>query len=342
MKKIIYLPFEELPQRYTEMWNYSFIKKMSPDDIIVNGNSSSSNTIENGEFLDTFNTIKFKQSQIIEVANLFQQKRINDGDAFFIPDIFYPGIESIKYMAELSDIKIHIIAFNHAGRADEDDFVQKLKQWSDVQEQAWHDMADIVLVGSQYHAYRVRKKFNHKDIRVVGAIWNSEWMAHRTSHLSEEKKDYVIWPHRISKEKGFDLLLQVANANKDLQFLITSCGKNRLNGISLPSNVTYKPNLTKEQYLSLFKGAKYYLSTAHQETFGYTVQEAIFFKCKIIVPRYACYQEYVDDSCLVDYADMTKENFITEKFLNCNIDKNNQFHNNAELIYQICTTSENA
>ena len=41
--------------------------------------------------------------------------------------------------------------------------------------------------------------------------------------------------------------------------------------------------------------AKYYLSTAHQETFGYTVQEAITYGCHILAPYRACYSEMLPD-----------------------------------------------
>ena len=337
MKKIIYLPFEHLPQRYTEMWNSSFRKELQPNDIVVRGDDSGSHIIQTGEFLDTFNTIRFKQSQISEAANMFQHKEINNGDVFFIPDIFYPGMEAIRYMAELSGIKVGIVAFNHAGRADEDDFVQNLNTWADVQEQAWHDMSDIVLVGSQYHANRVKNKFKHNDVRVVGAIWDKEWMVKKTRHLPSKKEDYVIFPHRISKEKGIDLFLEIARSNENLQFVITSCGKGDLKGIELPNNVSYMPNLTKEQYFEIFKKARYYLSTAFQETFGYTVQEAIFFDCKIIAPNYASYPEYLNKCCLVEREDMSKQNFIQDKFLyDIDIDMSFQFEDNAKKIYKIC------
>jgi glycosyltransferase involved in cell wall biosynthesis len=39
--------------------------------------------------------------------------------------------------------------------------------------------------------------------------------------------------------------------------------------------------------------ARWYLSTAYQETFGYTIQEAIYFGCEILVPNRACCPEMV-------------------------------------------------
>ena len=37
--------------------------------------------------------------------------------------------------------------------------------------------------------------------------------------------------------------------------------------------------------------AKWYLSTAYQETFGYTIQEAIYFGCEILVPNRGLFEE---------------------------------------------------
>jgi hypothetical protein len=50
--------------------------------------------------------------------------------------------------------------------------------------------------------------------------------------------------------------------------------------------------------------AKYYLSFAYQETFGYTLQEAIHFRCKIAVPNRACYPEMVNKEALFENLDV--------------------------------------
>ena len=90
MSKLIYLPFENLPQRYTAMWNDAFIKERSFGDIIVYGTTEERRII-NGQFLDINATIIHKAQQIERVAELFAENKIEDGDVFFVPDIFFSG-----------------------------------------------------------------------------------------------------------------------------------------------------------------------------------------------------------------------------------------------------------
>lgn len=341
MGKIIYLPFENIPQRYTEMWNDSFIEVMSTEDLVIEVKSQPL-AIENGQFLDTFGTITHKSKQMAIVSKLFQDGKINDGDVFFVPDIFYPGLESIRYMAELSGIDVKIVAFNHAGRADKDDFVQKLGSWADYQEQAWHDICDVVLVGSNYQADRVKMKFRPKRVEVVGAVWNKKWMDNRClGKMQEPKEEFVIWPHRICAEKGFEHLLTIANVNPNMTFMITTCGPNRWpQDVAMPKNILYLYNLTKDQYYEYFQKAKYYLSTAYQETFGYTLQEAIYFQCQIIVPDYACYPEFARKECRLSHRSMLVSGLVSEvyKFKHKSLVMGHEelFPDNAGRIYEIC------
>lgn len=341
MSKIIYLAFENLPQRYTKMWNDSFISCMSSNDIVVWGNNQEERVIKNGEFLDICDTIAYKQTQIIKVADLFNKGIIEDGNTFFVPDIFYPGLASIRYMSELIGIKVKIVAFNHAGRADKDDFVQKLKAWSDIQEQAWHEMCDVILVGSKYHKERVAKAFRKDNIVVTGAIWSKTWIDNYCKGISRKKENYIIYPHRPCREKRFDLFLEIAKKNPSLNFVITSSGNNRLQGVQLPLNVTYKYNLTKKEYYEIFAHAKGYLSTAFQETFGYTLQEAIYFNCQVVVPDYACYREYANESSIVSFKHMCQEGYLTKLYNEKNLRKSKQFTDNAQFFYKICKQENN-
>lgn len=332
--KLIYLPFENLPQRYTKMWNDSFIAQMKENDICVFLDEEEKK-IKKGEFLDISGTIIHKSEQIKKVAELFDKEIIKDGDVFFVPDIFFPAIEGIRYMAELSNISVKIVAFNHAGRADSTDYVQRLGNWADVQEKAWHDVCDLVLVGSKYHAEKIKNKFYIEPI-VTGAIWSNAWMNRYKNLKNTNKEEFVIFPHRLSKEKGVEDFIEIANKNKRLQFVVTSSGNPK--EIQLPNNVKYLPNLTKKEYYEVFSKARYYLSTAYQETFGYTLQEAIYFGCKIIAPNDLSYIEYADARCLMEREEMKKENAITNKFAEIKAEWNTNIEDNASKIYKICTT----
>ena len=103
--KIIYLPIENLEQRYTTMMNDTLRPLV---DVYVYPKITMPKKIGIGQFLDVFNTIRFKAAQLQMVANMFAKGQVHDGDAFLVGDIFFPGIESIRYMAELAHIEVFV------------------------------------------------------------------------------------------------------------------------------------------------------------------------------------------------------------------------------------------
>ena len=290
--KIIYIPLEELPQRYTGMMNQAIYPKV---DISLYPKVEIDKEIKRGQFLDIVNTCKFKAAQLQMIADLFNEGKVNNGDTFLIGDIFFPGIEMIKYMAELQEIDVKVYGINYAGRADSTDFVQKLGHWSDASELGYHQICDGIFVGSDDHKYNVCEYFglNTATVHTTGLIWDLCYMQEFHEEIGYvEKEDFVIWPHRWCNEKGIDELIQYANrTNKKI--IVTSSGPAKDCGTNLPRNIEFKFNLTKKEYFTLMAKARWYLSTCYQETFGYTIQEAIFFNCNILVPNRACCPEMV-------------------------------------------------
>jgi glycosyltransferase involved in cell wall biosynthesis len=288
MSKIIYLPLEELPQRYTGMMNAAIYPKV---DISLYPKIEIDTEIKRGQFLDIVNTCKFKAAQLQMVADLFNEGKVENGDAFLIGDIFFPGIEMIKYMSELQGMDVKVFGINYAGRADKTDFVQQLSYWADASEAGYHFICDGIFVGSSDHANNVCDHFglNPATVYRTGLVWDLEYM-NQFPRLGD-KEDFVIWPHRFSKEKGIDELIEFAKFT-DKKIIITSSGPAKDLG-KLPKNIEYRHSLTKTEYFDLMRRAKWYLSTAYQETFGYTIQEAIYFGCEILVPNRACCPEMV-------------------------------------------------
>jgi glycosyltransferase involved in cell wall biosynthesis len=143
-------------------------------------------------------------------------------------------------------------------------------------------------------------------------IWSSEYVEKIYQRGHDDKKDRTVWPHRISKEKGIDDFILIAEKNFLSDYVITSCGN--IPKVDLPSNVEVKANLTKHEYYQVLSNSKYYLSTAYQETFGYTLQEAIYYGCLIAVPNRAAYPEMVPSRCLFDSLDDIKFNPVGELY----------------------------
>jgi glycosyltransferase involved in cell wall biosynthesis len=336
MSKIIFIPIEKLPARYTEMMYESVQRYLTGADLIVYPNVDIDTQIKRGQFLDIVNTCKFKSAQLQEIATLFNDGKIHDGDVFLVGDIFFPGIESIRYMAELLNIKVKIYGINYAGRADSTDFVQNLSKWADASELGYHLICDGIFVGSEDHKRNVVSYFNipEETVHVTGLIWDLDYMNKFKEMIGNvEKEDFIIWPHRWCNEKGIDELRKFAEySNKKI--IVTSSGPVKDVG-PVPSNIEFKFNLTKLSYFRLMAKARWYLSTGFQETFGFTLQEAILFNCNILVPDRACYAEMVPDICI--YNDISE---IDEKFDNQDLtvpyDWTWRWNGNAKLMLDIC------
>ena len=289
--KIHYIPLENLEQRYTIMMN----KAIEPYvDTILYPKQRVSGKIESGQFLDIFNTCTFKARQLELISLSFKNNEIKDGDVFLVGDIFFPGIEMIKYMSELQGITVKVYGFNYAGRADSTDFVRQLGNWSDYSEKGYHLLCDGIFVGSYDHKKNVVSYFDldPNKVHVSGLIWDLDFMD-SFNLATDEKNDFVIWPHRFSNEKGIKELKQFAELT-DKKIVVTSSGPHREYSVEMPRNVVFLFDLTKAEYYTLFSKARWYLSTAYQETFGYTIQEAIYFRCNILVPNRACSPEMVE------------------------------------------------
>lgn len=336
MSKVIFVPIEKIPARYTEMMFDAVCKHLNSTDIVVYPNVEIDSQIKRGQFLDIVNTCKFKAAQLQEIAELFNQEKIQDGDVFLIGDIFFPGIESIRYMAELMDINVKIYGINYAGRADSTDFVQKLDGWADFSEAGYHLICDGIFAGSDDHKKNIVNYFNlpWSSVHTTGLIWDLEYMQKYKDAIGKiEKEDFIIWPHRWCDEKGiYDLIDFAFTTNKKI--IVTSSGPVR-DVIRVPENIEFQFNLTKLEYFTLMAKARWYLSTGYQETFGFCTQEAIFFGCNILVPDQACYSEMVPAVNI--YTDI---NEIDAKFDNEDLtipfEWTWRWHDNAKLMLDIC------
>ncbi len=293
--KIHYIPLENQEQRYNTQMNkivYPYVDKVYYPDF-------TERAIKKGQFLDLERTIEFKSLQMALISKAFQDGEVSDGDVFFFADMFFPSIEAIKYMAELQGLSVKIVGFNYAGRADKTDFVQKLGRWSDSAEKSYHDVCDLIFVGSEFHKKNVVNYFNLPESKVIvtGYIWDKSFCSDLVKE-KYDKEDYVIFPHRLSAEKGITELLEYAQIT-DKKIIVTSSGKRDDSSIlfvngKIPENIEYVYGLSKKQYYTIMAKAKWYLSTAYQETFGYTIREATHFSCILAVPNRACCPEMVE------------------------------------------------
>lgn len=280
-------------------------------NVTVVGGQDLGGEIRVGSFLDSDGTNYWKFAQLQEICKLFRNNEIKDNDIFFVSDLWFPGLESIKYMAMFHNITVKIVGFFHAGSWTETDFVRELEPWAANLERGWFDMIDEVYLGSEFIKSEIVEKTRARYFRrliVTGLPFDYDYVK---SFSNPVKEDLVIFTGRLVDEKQpwvFDNL--------------------KVRGTKIK---TMEQNLKKEDYYRLLGKAKVIFSSALQENFGYGPIEGITLGCMPVMPNRLAYKEQYPEGYRYQTAKQAEEminnflrnykdvSFLTERHKN-NVD----------------------
>jgi len=290
---IYYLPLEHLDKRYTALMDKQLMrefKKQAKPFKKVDGELLTT-SIETGAFLDSEGTNYFKFSQLQKVCELFKKGKIKDGDIFFVSDLWFPGIESIKYMAYFRGITVKIKGFLHAGSFTETDFVRGIEDWAKWIEKGWIQSFDTVFLGSEHIKRELIEKgriIDFKRLKVTGLPFNTEDLYKVVKPLPWKfKEDIVVFAGRLDDEKQpwqFDYVerrFKEKYPEEKVRFVKTMDLK-----------------LSKKEYLKFLRKSKVFFSSALQENFGYSALESASYNCGLVLPNKLAYPEFYSSSCL--------------------------------------------
>lgn len=310
MSKVIYLPLEPLHERYTEQmkrWVEADLVATGTDYTTVEGDPTS-DSIQNGQWLDITSTIAYKASQIRKLAKLFEDGVIVKGDWILLGDVWFPGIESIKYMADLMLGKdsIKFAGWHYAGCYDKHDFLAKgLGEWGKRWERhAIRNILDLVVVGSHFHKkYLVEGVGEDVASKILpyGLAWDHTELLPYHSMI---KKKIVVFPHRNAPEKQPHLFRMAAQHfwrhHPEWKFVISTSGQA---DIAESQNVSVVKHTSKDSYYKFLAECSIFYSSALQETFGYALHEAIVLGLSIVAPNRCSYPETLQDDSRFLYND---------------------------------------
>lgn len=283
--KLFNVPIESLEERYSKQWNENFPqefvkRKIDCQDIYPTINFPKTHKIKVGQFLDAIDTNQFKAYQIAEICSHIRAGNVKDGDVFFFHDIWFPGIEALFYIRDTTGIKFKICGMLHAGTYDPWDYLTQcnLTRWAKKFEECIFNEIDLIFVATAFHKKLLLTKRSiakHSKVKVTGfPLWDKEdWNI-------INKRNYVVFPHRLSPEKGpedFDQLSWEFRAERD---------RNEMTFVKTKNECS-----TKAEYYYLLKRSKIALSFAKQETWGIAQQEAMFRGCIPLVPNRLSYPE---------------------------------------------------
>lgn len=303
--KIYHVPIEPYETRYTADWIQQFENEFNKAGVeyeTIYG-TPVTKRIKDGCVLDACGTHIYKFSQLLCLMNKINMGEVKDGDIIFFCDLWFPGIESLFYVRNITKIDFKIVGILHAGTYDMHDFTYRegMRSWGKYVEASWMEGADQIFVATYFHKQLILQNqflsvgdsLNSKlisKIKVTGIPFYAENL--RDKYLSDEikKENIIAFPHRLDIEKHPELLVSLENylKNKHIDATIVK---------------TMEVAKNREEYFNILARSKVMVSFAEQETFGYSTVESMALNNIVIVPNKLSYKETVPEDCRYDSLD---------------------------------------
>ena len=287
------IDLESVESRYTKQWKTHFpslLKSKGIDVTVIEGPTDIPAATTPGAFLNFGGTNIYKSAQLEQIAKLFCEGKIKDGDYFLYTDAWNPTVIQLKYMAELLGIKLRIGGMWHAGSYDPQDFLGRLigdASWVRKAEMSMYDCYDDNFFATRFHIDLFTNTFwdDDRDIdrQLLHSIRQVGWpMEYIESDLSDyknmEKENIILFPHRIAPEKQPEVFDYLAEQMPEYKWI--KC---------------QEENLSKEDYHKLLGKAKLVFSANLQETLGISVYEGLVVGAIPMVPDRLSYSEMWSD-----------------------------------------------
>ena len=287
---IYIVDLEAVDTRYTKEWKKYLPLQLkrhtnSKIEVISGGNTPQATTP--GAFLNFGGTNVYKAKQMQQIGEMFCNGKIKDGDYFLYTDAWNPTVLQLRYMAELLKIKIRIGGLWHAGSYDPQDFLGRLigdKPWVRNAERSMFETYDNNFFASDFHINMFVDTFKEfgnyvglttdkTKVRRVG--WPMEYLeGSMSAYKGMEKKDIILFPHRIAPEKQPDIFYDLKDALPQYEFIVCQ-----------------EKELSKNEYHNLLGEAKMVFSANLQETLGISWYEGCLVDTMPLIPDRLSYTE---------------------------------------------------
>ena len=285
MNKLWLIDIEAVDSRYTKQWKEHLPWQMSKAGIlnleVISGGEVPQTTTP-GAFLNFAGTNSYKSQQLQILAKAFADGKVDDDDYFLYTDAWNPTVIQLKYMAELLGKKIKIGGLWHAGSYDPADFLGRLigdKPWVRLAEESMYHCYDHNFFATDFHL----DMFSHillngpggpsKKNKIVG--WPMEYLETTLEpYKGMEKKNKILFPHRIAPEKQLDIFKDLAATMPEFEWVICQ-----------------ERNFTKDEYHKELGEAKMVFSANLQETLGISCYEGALVGAGPMVPDRLSYSE---------------------------------------------------
>lgn len=276
---------EAVDTRYTKQWKDYLPKQLqraTNENVKVISGGEVPQATTPGAFLNFAGTNNYKSQQMLEISRLFANGEVKDNDYFLYTDAWNPTVIQLRYMSELLGIDISIGGLWHAGSYDPADFLGRLigdKPWVRHAEMSMFECYDDNFFASDFHIDMFTDVFDEDyaidwdKIKRVG--WPMEYLKNSLdSYKGMEKRDLILFPHRIAPEKQVDIFRDLKERLPQYEFIVCQ-----------------DQELSKNEYHNLLGEAKLVFSANLQETLGISWYEGAIVDAIPMVPDRLSYSE---------------------------------------------------
>ena len=285
---------EAVDTRYTKQWKEHLPEQLqralvqdtavlAEVEVISGGDVPQATTP--GAFLNFGGTNVYKSNQLMQIAQLFCQGKVHNGDYFLYTDAWNPTVIQLRYMAELLGVNIRIGGMWHAGSYDPQDFLGRLigdKPWVRHAEMSMFECYNDNFFASDFHidmfinALYEDYYVDWDKIHRVG--WPMEYLRNSMDNYKDmEKRDLILFPHRIAPEKQPEIFRDLKETMPEYEWVICQ-----------------EQELSKNEYHNLLGEAKLVFSANLQETLGISWYEGALVDAIPMVPDRLSYSEMTD------------------------------------------------
>lgn len=296
---IYIIDLESVQSRYTCEWKEHLpaqLRKATNEQVVVISGGETPQATTPGAFLNFGGTNVYKSKQLEQIGEMFCKGEIKDGDYFLYTDAWNPTVIQLRYMAELLGVDVRIGGLWHAGSYDNADFLGRLignASWVRHAEKSMFQCYDQNFFATDFHIKMFVDELLHdgypeenpyysedyQDLQDSGKIvrvgWPMEYLSNSlTQYEGMEKKNTILFPHRIAPEKQIEIFRDLAEQLPQYEFIVCQ-----------------ERSLTKNEYHNLLGESKLVFSANLQETLGISWYEAALVNSIPMVPDRLSYSE---------------------------------------------------
>jgi len=231
-------------------------------------------------------------------------------DKILVLDFFTPWLDILKYLLEIKQKKVKLWALLHWWSFLEGDLYRW--EWLVQAEKTWGIIYDVIYVPSQYLFEQLPRELKKKaKVFPRGIDYFYDKYLNASIEVKHKEID-VIFPHRLSSDKGVSDFIEIVKSLPDVKFAITSFNEiednEDIKTLQQLKNCSYFIGQDDDQHLQTLQKSKIVLSCAYQENFWYSVVKSVLVWAIPIVPQRLVYPEFFSkDFCYQWVVDAIKK-----------------------------------